>query len=103
MLATKQKKMLKTLKTFKMTNKHTKGEWIAKDGQIYPAETGKTIALIPYFDEESEEQKANAKFIAAAPELLNWATHFAEELKQGRYLSQFELAELENLIYKATN
>jgi hypothetical protein len=53
-----------------MTNKHTQGEWVAKDGQIYPAETGKTIALIPYFDEESEEQKANSKLIAAAPELL---------------------------------
>jgi len=53
-----------------MTNKHTKGEWITYEGQIYPQETGKTLALIPYFDKDDEEQEANAKLIAAAPELL---------------------------------
>lgn len=49
---------------------HTPGKWHAKDGQIYPQETGKTLALIPYFDAENEEQQANARLIAAAPELL---------------------------------
>jgi hypothetical protein len=49
---------------------HTKGEWIAKDGQIYPQETGKTLALIPYFDEGNEEHEANQKLIAAAPTML---------------------------------
>ena len=49
--------------------KHTQGEWYAKEGQIYPIETGKTLALIPYYD-GTEEQEANAKLIAAAPELL---------------------------------
>lgn len=52
-------------------NKHTAGEWHAKEGQIYPIETGKTLALIPYFDEENEEEKANAKLIAASPHLLS--------------------------------
>ena len=50
--------------------KHTKGEWFAKEGQIYPVETGKTLALIPYFDEDDKEQEANARLIAAAPDML---------------------------------
>jgi len=49
---------------------YTKGEWYAHDGQIYPIETGKTLALIPYFDEENKEQKANAQLISASPDLL---------------------------------
>jgi hypothetical protein len=52
-----------------MKTQHTAGTWTAKDGQIYPEETGKTIALIPYYS-GTEEQEANAKLIAAAPELL---------------------------------
>jgi len=53
-----------------MKTKHTPGEWNAKEGQIYSLETGKTIALIPYFDNTSEEQEANQKLFAAAPELF---------------------------------
>lgn len=53
-----------------METKHTKGNWFAHDGQIYPEETGKTLALIPYFDKENEEEQANAKLIAGAPNLL---------------------------------
>ena len=52
-----------------METKHTPGNWMAQEGQIYPEETGKTLALIPYFDGE-DEQEANAKLIASAPELL---------------------------------
>lgn len=52
-----------------MKTKHTPGEWHSKEGQIYPLETGKTLALIPYFDDEDEEQKANSQLIAAAPDL----------------------------------
>lgn len=50
--------------------KHTKGNWLAHDGQIYSEETGKTLALISYFDKEDEEQRANANLIAAAPDLF---------------------------------
>ena len=50
--------------------KHTAGTWIKKDGQIYPQETGKTLALIPYFDKDNKEQEANARLLAAAPDLL---------------------------------
>jgi hypothetical protein len=53
-----------------METTHTQGEWHAHDGQIYPLETGKTLALIPYWDEENEEHQANARLIAAAPDLL---------------------------------
>lgn len=53
-----------------MNNNHTPGTWYAKEGQIYPIETGKPLALIPYFDAENKEQEANAKLIAAAPELF---------------------------------
>ena len=53
-----------------MEAKHTPGNWITKEGQIYSEETGKTIAIIPYFDEDDETQKADAKLIASAPDLL---------------------------------
>jgi len=50
--------------------KHTPGTWITKDGQVYPEETGKTIAVIPYYDEENSRQKADAALLAAAPDML---------------------------------
>jgi hypothetical protein len=53
-----------------MNTKHTQGDWYARDGQIYPTDTGKTLALIPYYDEDNEEHEANARLIAAAPWLL---------------------------------
>jgi len=57
---------------------HTPGEWISKEGQIYPEETGKTLAIIPYFDEENEEQKANADLIARAPDYHSILKRLAE-------------------------
>ena len=53
-----------------MTNKHTQGEWFANDGQIYTTETGRTIAIISYFDKKNETDVANQKLIAAAPQML---------------------------------
>jgi hypothetical protein len=50
--------------------KHTSGTWHTNDGQIYTEETGKTLALIPYWDSENDEKQANAKLIATAPMLL---------------------------------
>lgn len=52
-----------------MKNNITRGEWNAKDGQIYSLQTGKTLALIPYWDNEPE-QEANAQLIAQAPAML---------------------------------
>jgi len=65
-----------------MTNKHTKGEWVANEGQIYPQETGKTLALIPYFNKDDEEQEANAKLIAAAPNMLKIIEDIAAKLSE---------------------
>lgn len=50
---------------------HTPGPWSEHDGQIYAENDpkGRTFALIPYYDREPE-QDANARLIAAAPELL---------------------------------
>lgn len=66
----------------------TAGNWYGKDGQIYPEETGKTLALIPYFDANNEEQKANQLLISQAPnlyrdnaqlkELLQWIVNEIE-------------------------
>jgi hypothetical protein len=53
-------------------SKHTKGQWLEKDGQVYIEETGKTIAVIPYWD-NLDEQRANARLIASATELLSAA------------------------------
>jgi hypothetical protein len=61
-----------------MKTKHTSGEWQAKEGQIYSLETGKTHAVIPYFDQDNEEQKANQNLIASAPSILEaYKTLFA--------------------------
>ena len=53
-----------------MKTTHTAGNWHAHDGQIYPEQTGKTLALIPYFDKGNEEMQANARIIAAAPDMM---------------------------------
>ena len=71
-----------------MENNHTAGTWHLHDGQIYPTETGKTLALIPYFDKENEEQQANGKLIAAAPELLKALDELLASLSGLMYKSQ---------------
>jgi hypothetical protein len=68
-----------------MKNRFTQGEWHAKDGQIYSLETGKTHAVIPYFDQNNEEQKANQNLIAVAPELLEAIEKISNELAFGNY------------------
>jgi hypothetical protein len=54
-----------------MKTLHTPGDWYAKDGQIVAQDTGRTLAVVPYyFYNEDEEQTANANLMAAAPKLL---------------------------------
>lgn len=53
-----------------MSTRHTPGEWFGKDGQIYPLETGKTLAVIPYWDKDSEEQQANLAVLTEAKNML---------------------------------
>ena len=82
--------------------KHTQGEWITKEGQIYPQETGKTLALIPYFDKDNEEQQANAKLIAAAPELLDACIEFVRKVDCGMARSTKSYKQMKEAIQKAT-
>lgn len=90
-----------------MKTQHTEGNWHSHDGQIYPEQTGKTLALIPYFDKENEEQQANAKLIAAAPELLEALQQAVKEMEQinniypERVLGRLDQARA--AIQKATN
>lgn len=51
--------------------KHSDGEWYAKNGQIVQSNTGRTLAVIPYFDSRNDEQKANQELMAMAPTFLN--------------------------------
>lgn len=72
----------------KTETKFTKGEWLTKEGQIYCQETGRTLALIPYFDNE-EKQIADAQLIAAAPDMLEALDNFIRAIdlitsKEGR-------------------
>jgi hypothetical protein len=92
-----------------MKTKHTQGFWMANEGQIYPEQTGKTLAFIPYFDENNDEQNANAKLIAAAPELLKMVYDLKNCIKRltSDELTQFDkdleaewIGEAHELLYK---
>lgn len=88
-----------------MNTKHTAGTWHSKDGQIYPTETGKTLAVIPYFDKDDKEQEANAKLIAAAPKLLEMCIATLEDLESGELTgnaTESALINLRQAIQKAT-
>jgi hypothetical protein len=56
-----------------METLHTYGDWYAKEGQIVAQDTGKTLAIVPYYDNTDEEQTANANLMAASPRLLQAA------------------------------
>ena len=86
-----------------LENKYTPGEWHAHDGQIYPLETGKTLAIIPYFDNEDKEQQANAHLIAAAPKLLKACNRIAshEYGSDRRYRNSDEIKTLKRIAKQA--
>ena len=54
---------------------HTKGSWYANDLQVYPEETGKTIALIRTSEED-------ARLIAAAPDLLEMCKRLLDTVER---------------------
>lgn len=88
-----------------MEMQHTPGNWHAKDGQIYPTETGKTLALIPYFDEKDIEKQANQQLIAAAPDLLNALAMFIHSVEHEGVIFGIVTSAVENAkqaISKAT-
>jgi hypothetical protein len=86
--------------------KHTEGTWLGKEGAVYTEETGKTLALIPYFDEKNEEEKANLTLIAAAPELLKALQYAIKFIKLCPKLKEEDkprgLERWESLIYEVT-
>lgn len=72
--------------------KHTKGPWFFLPGNRVCTEKGTTIAILQHVWSDPEETKANAKLIAAAPELLEaltdlvyMAEHFPNELSKDHY------------------
>lgn len=72
-----------------LTSKSTAGNWLDKDGQIYQEETGKTLAVIPYYDDQNEEHKATAKVLAASRSLLEALEGIMEYAEnEARYLSE---------------
>jgi hypothetical protein len=87
-----------------MNTTHTPGEWHTHDGQIYPLETGVTLALIPYWDEENEEHQANARLIAAAPDLLEALKEAIDQLETWNTESEdtFTMRRIKTAIQKAT-
>lgn len=62
-----------------MKTKHTTGEWNAKDSEVYSLITGNTIARCDIGGKD-ETTEANAKLIAAAPELLEALQNFVESI-----------------------
>lgn len=97
-----------------MKPNYTNGPWIDHHGQIYPEKTGKTIAVIPYYDKQIKEHTANARLIAEAPALLAAAKLTIERLQENiskeawKSIGQLGMlrplyAELEQAIYAATN
>jgi hypothetical protein len=91
-----------------MNTTHTQGNWHTNDGQIYTEETGKTLALIPYFDKENEEMKANSKLIASAPDLLKALQDLLEDVQYSikdiplGAIGQRQINEAKEAINKAT-
>lgn len=88
-----------------MKTLHTPGDWYAKDGQIVAQDTGRTLAVVPYyFYNEDEEQTANANLMAAAPKLLEALREAVESMDQGMRSNQLELyKKAQAAIQKAIN
>jgi len=95
------------MKTEAMETKHTKGEWLTKELAVYNAETGKTIAQVGLWGATREQEaEANAKLIAAAPDLLNALLIIYNEYKaivnNKNHEAEITLAIVEHVIEKAT-
>jgi hypothetical protein len=88
-----------------METLHTPGDWYATQGQIVSQDTGKTLALIPYYDESNEEQTANANLMASAPKLLDALKEALDQLQSWNPESEptFTMRRVEEAIQQAIN
>lgn len=83
--------------------KFTPGPWHRNSIGGVSSETTKQVALIAFTGYEApDEYEANAKLIAAAPELLKFAEHFLDNLEGFMPEAVRTIAELKALIKKAT-
>jgi hypothetical protein len=96
-----------------MSTTHTQGEWAFDDNEIYSERTDHGAAICTmnttsaHFTEE--EVKANARLIAAAPDLLEIASEIMEEIhqkhidaKNGIVVNSYTWHKLNSAIQKAT-
>lgn len=92
--------------------KHTKGEWLIQEDfpnrsvEIKNINHERICSVMPFGNKSKEEFNANAKLIAAAPELLEAlikANKILQLMKDNGYsISSITLSEQTNAINKAT-
>jgi len=86
-----------------MGNKHTVGKWAIRDLEIIgPINSNKSICEITGNFMDEEEAAANAKLIAAAPELLQVLQDILNDDKMNGILTASERVNAKNAINKAT-
>jgi len=86
-----------------MDNKHTSGEWMTDGSEIYNQYN--TIAAINYRSKgiAEEEAEANAKIIAAAPDMLEALNRLLNHIEiRNIDLPERVLEQAQNAINKAT-
>lgn len=59
-------------------------KWYAKDGQIADERTGKTIAVIPHYDGDFQQQQ-DADLMASAPKLLKALEFMVDRAEQEKW------------------
>lgn len=91
----------KTMKT-ETSTKHTPGPWACPQGLEIIAADGRVITFIDdgEYDDPSEAE-ANAKLIAAAPDLLSACQEFVRKVEAGEARSKRSYAEMKAAITKA--
>jgi hypothetical protein len=84
--------------------KHTPGPWLISQDHDYLIETKEQYSICRYHVSEITESQdlANARLIAAAPELLEVCKFILTIAKQGRPLIDSDLVALKEVICKAT-
>lgn len=77
-----------TAQATKRATKESPRVFLGKDGEIYCPRTGKTIAVLPYYDSKSIKDRHNQRLLAAAPQLYAALINVMQELNQERRKQQ---------------